>query len=223
MAYKGGKDKVQLFIIDDDDNFIINKPEVREIKEYKAILERDTKRTKFESYKELLYIYLMLNPASIYKDLPVEERMDKVIAHCNFEDVLWTPDELVIKAMVRYEKVDLKLDGLMYSYLSARRTLYSYGKDIDYLNARNESIRQKITNIDTQINRTNIEQEIQEFEMVKNNLVDSLIANNEKASKMIQNLPKAHDVVEEIYKKVAEESAKKDNIYGGGSLGNREA
>lgn len=215
-------DNIQLFIIDEDGNLIINKNELTNIPEYRNILNRKNKdKTKYKSFQELLFIYLMMNPNSMYMDLPEADRMARVIAHCGFEDT-WTPDLVVLDAMERYRE-DLKLDALIYAYHSSRQGIYAMSSDINLIGDINEGIRTKIKEDKAIINSDEYnEMDKQEARLRLQNNTDLLINNNEKVMKLNDKYPKALDTTEILYKKMINKRDEDSKVYGGGKLGNRE-
>lgn len=212
--------EVQLFILDEDGNLVINKKELSTIKEYAAILNRKGKGSKAQIYNEFLFVYLSLNPDSMYMDLPESERYDKVKEHCGFDDE-WYADKFLIACMERYEK-DLELDAFIKSYKSSRQGIYSMSSDIDLINDLSNNLRESIKSDKKQLDLSVSEIEKQDIRIRIQANTDSLIANNERILKLNEKYPKALDVVELLYKKMINKRDEDSKIYGGGKLGNRE-
>lgn len=222
------KDNVNLFIVDEDDNLVINKIEVRKTKEYQAILMRDRGskgdhegRKKSMATKELLYMYMTIHPASIFRDLSLKEREIKSKTRCGLPDD-WKPDKLLNLACKRFRE-DLDLSALHHSYINASRGVYGVGEDLAFFNNRREQLRANIKYKTAQLDKETDEaqQGILHKEIERD--TEMLLSIGQKIIKMSNDLPIAFKTIEDLKKKLADESAKTKELYGGGTLGNRES
>lgn len=214
--------ETQLFVLDEDDNLILNKIELSTIKEYKDVLTRKVsgKGSKSYAYKEFLFVYLLLNPDSMYADLPEAERYDKVKEHCEFDED-WYADKILVSCMERYEK-DLNLDAFIKSYKSSRQGIYSMSSDIDLIGSLSSTLRESIKTDKSLLSLVTSEVEKQDIRLRIIANTDLLIANNTKVLSLNEKYPKALETVEVLYKKMINKRDEDSKIYGGGKLGNRE-
>lgn len=70
----------------------INEPELFLIKEFKALLDRDTSKLKTKAFREFTYIYLMIDWKSPYSDFSDVERheaalIDSELTESEFNDI----------------------------------------------------------------------------------------------------------------------------------------
>lgn len=221
-------DNTNLFIVEEDNTIKINKVEVRLIPEYRELLVRDKgspgdvgNRKKLKALKEFLFIYMYLHPASLYRDLPDKDRFEKAK---NLADLPsdWKMDKEVQAACERF-KEDLQMSALHYSYVNANRGVYGIGQDLAFLNNRRDTLRKNIEFNTDKLNNTEKDEDrlilYKQIEYDTNMLLDT----GNKIMNLTNGLPNAFKTVEDLKKKLAEEGGNTNEIYGGGTLGNREA
>lgn len=217
-------DDIEIFKVDEDGLLIINKPEIITIKEYSDIYNRpnkDKKNQRATIFNEFLFIYLYCNPNSMYSELPVSERYDKVKQHCKFEDE-WVADDILLNAIERYESIDLNLNAFTSAYYNTKRGIYSIGVDIELMGEINDTVRDRLKE-DKKILPTLLDEiSIQECTARISVGSNTLIENNDKIMKLSERLPKALDTVEILYKKMINKRDEDAKIFGGGKLNNRE-
>ena len=217
-----------LFTIDDDGNLVINKIEARDITEFRKILQRDKGsegdydgKKKFQAFKEFMYIYLIADPGSILRDLPIDEKKERARKQAKLNED-WKEDVLIKESILVYGDV-LALSGSEHAYYNASRGLYSIGEDLELFNKANDRTRKKIVKLELEIEDGNLtpdELERKVYELDK--LTENLSKNTQEIVKLSNLLPNAYKGLEDLYAKMRKEQEGKKNLYGGGELGNRE-
>lgn len=218
-----------IFIINDKGLLEINKPEIRNIKEFRAILTRDkggTKgdydgRNKHFAFKELMFVHQFVHPASAFKDLGDEDREKVVIDHCSF-DKAWKPDKVVKAACDKYKEL-INMSALYYSYNNASKAIYSIGKDINFFNEQKNKRRKELKElVESSLDATLDVAEIQEMELRIELLTNSLLKLGEQIISLTTKLDKAFVTLQDLKDKLLAEEQGGSNVRGGGKLGNRE-
>lgn len=208
----------------------INKPEVRNIKEFKDILVRDKGthisgdmdgRKKYVAFRELLYVHLYASQTSIYANLPDEARKLKALETVELYDG-WKEDSVIKKACLKL--IDLEnITPLRHGYNNAKKAVYSLGEDIKFFNTQKEKIKKQIIILYDQLDTVEAEEDKQRLEAGVENLSNKLLQLGNKILTLSEKLPNAYDILKDFEKKLLEESEQGTAIYGGGDLGNREA
>jgi hypothetical protein len=206
----------------------INKPEAREIPEYKALIVRDKGtegdsegRKKQGAMRELLYIYLILDPRSMYYNLSKEERKELAKAHCKFPDN-WKPDELMQDAAKRYKK-DMVLTGTGKAYVAAEQALFSVSSDAEFFQEQIDQYKHMLAKRNKLVLGGNLGETEKTATMAEiSALMQDMINLQDKLLKNIDKIPKLQETVTTLLNKYMEEEGGKKAVYGGGSLGNRE-
>lgn len=220
-------DDVNLFKINEDGTLIINKDEVREIKEFRQILFDDKGsegdadgRKKYYAYKVFKFIRAYVHPTSIYRDLPEKKKFKNCVAFAELPDT-WQPNDIVKAAMTKYKKL-IPLSALFHAYLNANKGVYNIGEDLELLNERRDSIRIKVKALHKKLENTkdkDLEAEL--FSSIEQQTQFLLNVGNQ-IMKLSNDLPSSFNTVEELKKKLAKEESQGSQIYGGGNLGRRE-
>ena len=217
-----------LFSVDDDGLLIINKVEVRKIKEFRIILERDKGskgdsegKKKYQAFKEFMYIYLIADVKSIYRDLPIEERKDRAKRKAELEDD-WKEDSSIKDATKVYERIP-KLTGSEHAYYNASKGMYSIGEDLKLFNKANARTRKKIEKLELEMEDDDITpDQLESKEYMLDKLTENLSKNTQEIVKLSNLLPKAYEGLEGLYEKMRKEQEGKKKLYGGGEVGRRE-
>ena len=220
-----------IFILNKEGFIEINKPEVREHPAFRTILEKDKGsvgdadgRKKSMAKRELLYIYLLADPRSVYYNLSLTEKKRKAKIHANLAQN-WIPDEAVINALLYYE-IHLKLDSTANAYLAAEKNLYNTAEDIhDMQNDISELKRMcKETMKQLTAEGTNVFSETEK--LVNIDKAIALYAQIQKlqleASKIIKELPNMTKVKNDLAAAYAEAGGQLKLAIGGREVGNRE-
>jgi len=221
-------DNQGLFEIDDNGLLVVNKIETRKIPEFKKILIRDKGsegdydgRNKFFAFKEFMYIYLVSDPKSTLRDLPLKDRKVKA-KHKSELPIDWKEDDTIKDAIVAYEN-ELKLSGIEYAYYNASRGIYAIGKDIELFNESNDLLRERIKELRNELDNPELLPDQKEEKTLQlSNNIETLTSNTQEIIKLNNILPKSYQALEDLYKKMREEASENSKVYGGGSLGNRE-
>lgn len=83
----------------------IPSPSLSHIKPFDQIIERDDSDAKRQAARELAYIHYMVHWDSPYMSDPEDRRAQRVIKDIYGEDSDWTPDDLVVQGMRKYEEL----------------------------------------------------------------------------------------------------------------------
>lgn len=226
------RDNTSLFIISQEGVLELNKDELREIPEFREILFQDKGsegdhdgRKKLYAFKVFKFIHGYCKTTSIYRDLPEKKRLESCKDFAGLPSD-WTPNAVVQKAMSKYVEL-LNLSALHLAYVNANRGVYGIGQDLELLNERRTAIRTKVQKSQDKLAKledqdspeeTQIQSLNQTIEQSTNFLMDisrKIMAINNK-------LPEAFKTVEDLKRKLADEEAGENKLYGGGDLGRRE-
>lgn len=108
------------------------KPSTLLIYPYSEIWKRDKSRDKSQAFKELQYIFFMLDYESPYIDLNEEERI-KQIKEYSIRDSKFNPDKLVLEGIETYKKANISpaMEMLEATNIAIQSTK-DYLKGVDY-------------------------------------------------------------------------------------------
>ena len=221
------KDVTEIFIIENG-LLTINKPEIRTIKEFKLILERDKggkgdhqARKKLQANKEFLFLKMYYHPLSIYRDMPEDKRFARAKKDAKLSEE-WVLDDDLKEAGKMYVEL-LDMSSLFHTYLNASRGVYALGEDLKFFNKLREKHRTRIEELTAQLDVATLEQDKQEKQAQIDLSINSLLSLGNSILKINTSLPTAFDTVEELKQKLLKEGGEKQAIHGGGNLGKREA
>lgn len=220
-----------IFILNDKGLIEINKPEVRNHPAYRVILERDRGssgdadgRKKSVATRELLYMYLLVDPRSMYYNLSFTERKRESKRHAGLPRS-WAPDDDLKVAILEYEE-HLKLDSTANAYIAAERNLYNTAEDIkDIQNTISELRRlSKETMSKLLADGTNVYAETEKLvAMEKVAAINKQIVELQlSSSKIIKELPAMTTVKNNLAAAYAETGGALKIVVGNRELGNRE-
>jgi hypothetical protein len=224
-----------IFSINERGLLEINKPEAREVPEYKALIARDKGsegdadgKKKLKAFLELLYIYLILDPRSMYYNFSIQERREKAVKHCGLKSgtkAEWKEDDLIRQAMIRYE-MDLKLDSTANAYLAAEKNLHNTAESIHDIQNSLADLKRQTKNF---INKLSIQGEggLGDVERINNitqvnALLNEMIKIQLDTNKIIKELPNMDEIKNKLYASYAETGGSKKLVIGNRELGNRE-
>lgn len=216
-----------IFIINTDGLLEINKPEARNIPEFKAIIIRDKGsdgdhdgRKKLYAFKELMFAYTYYHPLSMYRDLADEVRFSACVGYADLPLDFKLDDLIKAAGRVIIETADLS--SLYHAFINANRAIYSLGEDIKFFNERKEKVRKSLKEKIALLDETVEEEERQDVERQVEYLTKSLMDSGTKIISINDSLPKAYETIEKLKQKILDEEAEEAKLYGGGSVGNRE-
>lgn len=197
----------------------VNKIEIRGHVAFGSILKNNNKA---DGLKLLLYIYLMADARSMYAHLSDEDRHIMAAKHIGY-DTFWQPTPQVKTGIIYYKEL-LTISPTGKSLASAKRALYETGEDtnemLDNMVYFKTLLKKRITELK---NSTDIgDNERDEKITACNSLMKGIIENQKELTKQIKELPSLLKTVEELGIKWANEGNGVKEIYGGGTLGNRE-
>ena len=211
----------------------INKDEVREIAEFKAIIERDKGgkikgdidgRKKRFAKKELYYVYIMADWFNMYAILNDSRRHQRALEETGLIAIEgWKPDEVIEAAIAKYRVDMVELSPIAKTYLHSRQSLDALGDDIALLNDYSNDLRQKISDCKGVINNMNgYEEELGKAQNALSSYIKKLNENNKEIFNLTSNLPERIDALEKLKVKLSKEDSERDEIIGGGFAYRRE-
>jgi hypothetical protein len=113
------------------DGKIVITPDKLAIPVFKQIYERDKSKNKDIAFKELSYIFFMVDFNSPYQSYP-NDKKEKMIIEDIFKDK-WSPDKLVKEGITKYtEFTDTAVIRLVRSAQNACDKLADYFNNVDY-------------------------------------------------------------------------------------------
>lgn len=223
------KDVIDIFIINEEGILELNKKEARDIPAFKEIIIRDKGgkifgdydgRKKLFAYKELMYVYLVTHPSSIYRDLPKEAKHLKAKAFADLPED-WKVDELINNAIEAYKET-IPLSAVFHSYLNASSAVYALGEDLQFINTLREKVRNRIIDKTKELEGIVTEEDIQRINAEIDVATTRLMDLGAKITTLSNNLPTAFETIDKLKVKLLNESQGGAAIYGGGKINNRE-
>jgi hypothetical protein len=222
-----------IFEENEDGELVVNRVEAKRIPEYKVLFDRckpevgdPEKKKRLRAMRELYYIYLVLDPRSIYYVLPLPQRKVKALQDIPTpEDLPIKEDNAVKAAMDRYEE-DITLHPTANAYLASERNLHSLSEDLNITSQAIQDlksilmIRHKALINDSTNGLTNSEVITLGQEML--GIATNISKLQSDIIKITKDLPNITKTVKELAAAYAEESGKNIEVVGGGTLGNRE-
>lgn len=180
-----------------------------------------------EGIKEMAYVYMMADPRSKYAHLNEGEREE---ATKKFIGALegWKPGQNLIAA-IDYYKAEVELSPTGKSFGASTKAMYEIGKDV-YDNLNTISYLKDQLNKKLKVIQAKEKEASNEFEQTDQmtlmgectKLVKECINVQKELIKQINDLPDLIETVENLASKWAKESNGTQEVYGGGTLGNRE-
>lgn len=224
----------RLFVINQKKGILeINKDELREIKEFRVILERDKGgkvlgdhdgRKKYFARKELYYIYIMADPFNMYSILNDARRHKRALEETGLISIEgWKPDKAVKEAIVEYIAGMHELSPVAKAYLNSKKALDNIGDDIALLNDYSNELREKIriARICTE-DEDRFEDDKQQASKALGGLMDKLSINNKEVFNLTSTLPDRMEALEKLKTKLSKEDTERDEVIGGGGTFRRE-
>lgn len=219
-----------LFKTDKAKNFVINKPEISRIGEYKKLWDKDTGKYKSKPNREkelatkwFFYIYLVCDIRSMYSNLSESDRKEKAIKDCDFPEGYEFKEDADIKnAMKRYKK-DVKLSSTAKAFLTADKALSTMGDNLNFIQEQlmyNKKLLMKTYN--SLKDKEEFEAEDEGLFTQSQALMEKIMSLDEKATSLIAKFNPAKKNADELLSKYLEEEGMNRELHGGGELGNRE-
>ncbi|MBS1960767.1 MAG: hypothetical protein JST04_01020 [Bdellovibrionales bacterium] len=199
------------------DDIKFNKDELRTIKEFRTLIERDKSKKedgedKQYAKRELTYVYFYCDYTSPYVNLGEEQRHQQSIKSAGLHDA-WKPDKMVREAMKAYENI--QYTPAIRSIREIRETLATSYEIAKIFNQQNKNI---LAGMQAKLNDFRSDN-IKAAELAADNQL--LIKNMNDTIKMLSDVEKAIKNCDTIEERIIEEVAEQ-NIRGGQALGNRE-
>ena len=209
----------KLFIPLENGDVTINKVELLTHKLLKPVIAKT--KTK-DVVDKIMYIYLMADVGSMYNHLAPEDKFKAVKDHFGYDD-LWkpTPDmEIAVKA---YEKL-MELSATGRAYKTAVRAVYETGKDLDRLLQMVIMLKGVLETRINNVQNNNAFSESEKFDNIKEAraYIQEITTTQKDIIKHVKELPDLLKTVETLATRFAQENSTKQEIHGGGDLGNRE-
>lgn len=206
-----------LFNILPDGALEINKPELRQHTMLKAVVGLG----KSVGLKNLMYIYLISDPRSMYYHLEEEEKIKQARKHLGFGDEYTIP--VVTNAAIDSYKELIALSPTGKAFTTANKALFEIGNDLEYILDSTVYFKKLLKDRIAALKDKDKEDKIilNEIDECKA-LINGILENATQINKQINELPKMNKTVEELATKWANEGNGTKEVYGGGSVGNRE-
>jgi len=205
-----------IFKVNGDGSLSLNKEELRGNDIFKKFIGN-----KKENMQDMMFIYLMGDPRSMYAHLNTTDKIDRIRKHIN-RPIDWTPSAGLRGAAEEYkELVGLTPTGK--SFLAANRSLYEDGSDINDIVEANSYLKSLLKSKLTVLESDALGAD-ETIIMAKEcrALMTEVMKNQEKANSIIKDLPILIKTVENLATSWANEGNGTKEIYGGGQLNNRE-
>lgn len=205
-----------IFNINSDGTLSINKQELRGHKAFAGYIGN----TK-ECIKDLMSIYLLGDPRSMYAQVTGNLKYDKIALHVGREKG-WKPSAKLLKAVEAYvELVNISPTGN--SFLAANKALYEAGNDINDIVESNNYLKGLLKDKVRELQSDTLG-EMESISAVKEckAISKELLSNQADANKIIKDLPLLIKTVGDLASAWANEGNGTKELYGGGKLGNRE-
>jgi hypothetical protein len=223
-----------ILILNVNGDLEINKPEARNVKAFNTLIRRDRGsigdsegKIKKRANAELLYIYLVYDPRSMFYNLPLKFREQKAIEYTGLPSD-WKPDEAIDIAISTYLNEYAKLSPIANAYYAAERALFNTAEDVHDIQENigyYKLLAKKVNKVLMEESSQGVK--IGNTELITNlkeatAILSALTKLQSDSIKIINDLPKVEQTVKELLGKYAEEGGNVKSIVGGGELGNRE-
>jgi hypothetical protein len=221
----------QIFLLNDDLELEINKPEARKIPEFKVLIERDKGsvgdsdgRKKYVACAEIYYIYLVYDVRSIYYFIPMVEKKEHAKKDAKLIDG-WKEDQDIINAINAYRE-SFKLTAAGRAFISSEKAYMSFTIDTeDMLNAI-DKYKELLKVVDLKIDAmTKTESPKMELTSKINEaqaIMEQISSLQSKVITNIEKFPKLQKTVKELAETFAKEGGSMKLVVGGRSTFNRE-
>lgn len=180
-----------------------------------------------DGLKELTYVYLMSDPKSKYDHLNPDEKHEASKKFVGLDDG-WKPSQAII-AGIEYYKEEVKLTPTGKAFGASKKAMYEIGRDVsdnlDTVAYLKDQVTKKMKVIQAKEKEANNEMEQTELMTLMKectSLIKDIISLQNTIIKQINDLPNFISTVEDLATKWAKEDGGTKDVYGGGSLGNRE-
>ena len=194
----------------------LNKQELRGHDTFKKFIGN-----KKENLQDMLFIYLMGDPRSMYSHLLGEDKLNAVRKHIS-RPIDWMPQAQLKSAVAAYEEM-IALTPTGKSFLAANKSLYATGEDINDIVEANAYLKSLLKGKLTVLESDQLGTE--EVKILANEckaIITGILKNQSDANAIIKGLPDAIKTVEKLATSWANEGNGTKEIYGGGQLNNRE-
>lgn len=208
----------------------VNKNEIRQIKSFRTILERDRGgkvygdpdgRKKYFAFKEFYYIYVYADPFSMYSILNDSRRHKQALENSGLiEYPDWKPDAVVKEAIEDYISL-IPLTPIAHAYINARKALYNIGEDLKLFNDYADELRVNIRDVKLDL-QSDDQSEVQKAKNSLKEYMKQLGDINNEVFTATNNLPERLNSLEKLKVKLSEEDNEREEIIGGGKVFSRE-
>lgn len=209
----------KLFIPQENGDLTVNKIELGRHPLLKPLIVKV--KTK-EQVDKLMYVYLMADIGSMYNHLLGNEKYQAVKEHFGYDD-LWKPSPDMQLAVEAYEKlIDLSATGR--AYKTALTAVYETGKDIDSLQDVIVLLKGTLTTRINDVKNNHVFTDSEKMENIKQAMayMTEITTVQKDLIKNLKDIPSLIDMTKNLARKFAEEGNSRQEIHGGGDLGNRE-
>lgn len=199
-----------------DDSIELNKPEIKMHPFFTKLVG-----SKKNQLQDMMFIYLMGDPRSMYSHLMGTEKLEKVKYHIGREKE-WSPSAALSAAVIEYTNyVNITPTGK--SFLAANKSLYETGGDINEIVEANSYLKGLLKAKLRVLEGGNMGDQ-EQIDLIKEcrGLITGILKNQSEANGIIKGLPDTIATVEKLANTWANEGNGSKEIYGGGKLNNRE-
>lgn len=194
----------------------LNKQELRGHDTFKKFIGN-----KKENLQDMMFIYLMGDPRSMYSHLMGQDKIDAVKKHIG-RPLEWQPQALLKSAVATYEEM-VALTPTGKSFLAANKNLYATGEDINDLVEANAYLKSLLKSKIAVLESDQLgSEEVKILASECKAIITGILKNQADASNIIKSLPDTIKTVEKLATAWANEGNGTKEIYGGGQLNNRE-
>lgn len=205
-----------IFKITADGSITLNKEELRGNDIFKRFIGN-----KKENIQDMMYIYLMGDPRSMYDHLGLADKQEAVRRHIN-RDIGWSAPPTLKGAVDEYKRI-IETTPTGKSFLAANKTLFNIGQDLNDINDNSsylKSLLQKkmeTLQLDT-LGDVEVVTAIKECK----GLMSEIVKIQKDTQAVIKGLPDMLKTVNSLASSWANEGNGTKEVYGGGELNSRE-
>lgn len=191
-------------IFREENHKIVIATEFKLIPEFAALISRDKDKDKRNSFRELCYIFYVVDYKSPYSIYPSDERKQRVKREVGF-DSDWTPDKQVQKAIEKYD--EFQRTPSISSLIAIRESLMTSTKVIETLRGR---IDDRLAAYNTPPGEDSESDDLED--------INAIVASVSSLLVLADKLPKAINTLEDLEEKVKKEQSNEKKIRGGGDV-----
>lgn len=205
-----------IFKITADGGITLNKDELRGNDIFRKFIGN-----KKENLQDMMYIYLMGDPRSMYAHLPPADKQERIRRHIN-RDASWSPAPMLKGAVDEYVRL-IETTPTGKSFLAANKNLYNIGEDLNTI-ADSTAYLKSLLQAKIALLESDTLGDVEIITLAKEckGLLKEITNLQKETQKIIKELPDMIKTVESLASSWANEGNGTKEIYGGGQLNSRE-